>query len=52
MNSLVVEVSNLSAKERVLLEECKELLSMITTMQVNFASVKEALKLEVLLIFL
>jgi len=33
---MVVEVANLSAKERVLLEECKDLLSVITTLQVNF----------------
>ncbi|MED6164194.1 hypothetical protein PIB30_117053 [Stylosanthes scabra] len=40
VNSLVVEVANLSSKERVLLEECKELLSMLTTMQVRECSLR------------
>ncbi|KAG4934329.1 hypothetical protein GYH30_048282 [Glycine max] len=40
LNSLVVEVANLSAKERVLLEECRDLLSAITTMQVRECSLR------------
>ncbi|XP_057722102.1 protein SNOWY COTYLEDON 3-like [Arachis stenosperma] len=40
VNSLVVEVANLSAKEMVLLEECKDLLSMLTTMQVRECSLR------------
>ncbi|KAH1212227.1 QWRF motif-containing protein 2 [Glycine max] len=40
LNSLVVEVANLTAKERVLLEECKDLLSVITTMQVRECSLR------------
>ncbi|XP_027356943.1 QWRF motif-containing protein 2-like [Abrus precatorius] len=38
VNSLVVEVANLSAKEHVLLDECKDLLSKVKAMQVNFVS--------------
>ncbi|CAJ1964856.1 unnamed protein product [Sphenostylis stenocarpa] len=40
LNSLVVEVANLSAKELVLLEECKDLLSVITTLQVRECSLR------------
>ncbi|XP_027940995.1 QWRF motif-containing protein 2-like [Vigna unguiculata] len=40
LNSMVVEVANLSAKERVLLEECKDLLSVITTLQVRECSLR------------
>ncbi|KAL2318469.1 hypothetical protein Fmac_032345 [Flemingia macrophylla] len=40
LNSLVVENANLSAKERVLLEECRELLSVITTFQVREYSLR------------
>ncbi|TKY57881.1 QWRF motif-containing protein 2 [Spatholobus suberectus] len=40
LNSLVVEVANLSAKERVLLEECRDLLSVITTLQVREYSLR------------
>ncbi|KAK7310785.1 hypothetical protein RJT34_08511 [Clitoria ternatea] len=40
VNSLVVEVANLSAKERVLLEECKDLLSVITDLQVRLYSLR------------
>ncbi|WJX15962.1 hypothetical protein P8452_06049 [Trifolium repens] len=38
VKSLVVEVVNLSAKERCLLDECQDLLSMIRTMQVRESS--------------
>ncbi|CAJ1973454.1 unnamed protein product [Sphenostylis stenocarpa] len=38
VNSLVVEVANLSTKEYVLLHECKHLLAMVTTMQVRECS--------------
>ena len=34
MNSLVDELANLSAKERALLDHCKDLLSTIAAMQV------------------
>ncbi|KAJ1385468.1 QWRF family [Sesbania bispinosa] len=37
VNSLVVEVANLSAKEHVLVDECKNLLSMVTIMQIRNA---------------
>nr|KYP48683.1 hypothetical protein KK1_029665 [Cajanus cajan] len=40
LNSLVVENANLSAKERVLLEECRDLLSVITTFQVREYSLR------------
>ncbi|KAL9330636.1 hypothetical protein ACSQ67_000246 [Phaseolus vulgaris] len=40
LNSLVVDVANLSAKERVLLEECEDLLSVITTLQVRECSLR------------
>ncbi|KAK7321648.1 hypothetical protein VNO77_32487 [Canavalia gladiata] len=40
VNSLVVEVANLSAKERVLLEECTDLLSVIRTLQVTEYSLR------------
>ncbi|RDY05875.1 QWRF motif-containing protein 2, partial [Mucuna pruriens] len=40
LNSLVVENANLSAKERVLLEECRDLLSVITTLQVREYSLR------------
>lgn len=40
LNSLVVENANLSAKERVLLEECRDLLSVITTWQVREFSLR------------
>ncbi|XP_027329607.1 QWRF motif-containing protein 2-like [Abrus precatorius] len=40
INSLVVEVANLSAKERVLLEECTDLLSVIKTLQVREYSLR------------
>ncbi|OIW20856.1 hypothetical protein TanjilG_24934 [Lupinus angustifolius] len=35
INSLVIEVANLNAKERVLLENCRDLLSIVTAMQVR-----------------
>ncbi|KAK7291069.1 hypothetical protein RIF29_05939 [Crotalaria pallida] len=38
VNSLLVEVANLNAKERVLLEECRDLLSNVTAMQVKECS--------------
>ncbi|KAK7259601.1 hypothetical protein RIF29_25211 [Crotalaria pallida] len=38
INSLLVEVSHLNAKERVLLEECRDLLSNVTAMQVKECS--------------
>lgn len=48
---MVVEIANLSTKEHVLLDECRDLLSMITAMQVNFVSEKELVKLKVFLQF-
>ncbi|KAK7352471.1 hypothetical protein VNO80_17893 [Phaseolus coccineus] len=40
VNSLVVEVANLSTKEHVLLDECRRFLSMVTTMQVRECSLR------------
>ncbi|KAK7383209.1 hypothetical protein VNO78_28882 [Psophocarpus tetragonolobus] len=40
LNSLVVEVANLTTKERVLLQECKDLLSAITILQVRNCSLR------------
>ncbi|KAL9313065.1 hypothetical protein ACSQ67_018517 [Phaseolus vulgaris] len=40
VNSLVVEVANLSTKEHVLLDECRRHLSMVTTMQVRECSLR------------
>ncbi|XP_047175785.1 QWRF motif-containing protein 2 [Vigna umbellata] len=40
LNSLVVEVANLITKEHVLLDECRHLLSMVTTMQVRECSLR------------
>ncbi|KAG5044983.1 hypothetical protein JHK82_014362 [Glycine max] len=40
VNSLVVEIANLSTKEHVLLDECRDLLSMITAMQVRECSLR------------
>lgn len=44
VKSLVVEVVNISAKERCLLDECQDLLSIIRTMQVSFIFGKEVFK--------
>lgn len=35
MNSLVAELSKVAAKEKNLLDKCKEVLSMLTSMQVK-----------------
>ncbi|WVZ18969.1 hypothetical protein V8G54_006291 [Vigna mungo] len=40
LNSLVVEVANLITKEHVLLDECRHLLAMVTTMQVRECSLR------------
>ena len=37
MNSLVDELMSVTAKERVLLEQCKDFLSMLAAIQVNKA---------------
>ncbi|VFQ68388.1 unnamed protein product [Cuscuta campestris] len=40
VNILVTELAKMTAKERVLLEQCKEFLSMLATMQVKYCSLR------------